>query len=408
MYAYIARQPIFDRVQNVVGYELLYRDGSGGNTARILDGDVATRGVLSDAITVFGIPNLTDGRPAHINFTKNLLLNDFALLADPRQIVVEVEGDDALDPTLAEKLRSLRKTGYTLAMEGYTGQAKYDNIFRLFHIIRVDMRRVNELQLKAVAHKLDRIKVLAEKVESEEDYNAAYKMGFHMFQGYYFAKPKRMSRRIPSLAASSYGLLLNELLQPEVDFDVCCRIIESDVALTYMFMRQVQTANYYRGNRIRDIRQGITMMGTEEMQRWICLVMVQQNNVSHSNELPRRAYLRGLFIQRLMEASPTKLDPRQGFLMGMFSMLDLVLGVQLPQLLKDLDLPPAVKTALMGGEENEYSLFLQYAVIYEMANARLTLPDLNLSLKNENDVSKLYMKCVAEADAAFQRIGGHT
>jgi len=403
LYAYIARQPIYDRDQKVAGYELLYRDGSSGNTAQFVDGDAATRGVLSDAITVFGIPNLTNGLPAYINFTKNLLMNDFALLANPKQIVIEVMGEETVDDVLADKLRALRKAGYTLALEDFDGSPKYDKVFRIFDVVRVDFRRVNTPQLKAIVHKLDHIKMLAEKIETQEDFDTAKRMGFKLFQGYFFAKPKCLSKHIPSLSASSYGRLLNELLQPNVDYAACSEIIQSDVVLTYMFMRQIQTANYYRGNLISEIRHGMVMMGTEELRRWICLVMMRQNNVSHSDELPRQAYLRGRFIEQLMEASKTRLDSRQGFLMGMFSLLDRVLGVELTQLLKDLTIDSDLKAALLGSAENQYSIYLQYAIIYEMGNGRLILPDIGV---DEEDAFQLYMKSVSDTDAAFQRVGG--
>jgi len=404
VYAYIARQPIYDKNQNVAGYELLYRDAIEENAARFPDGDEATRGVLADAVTIFGIPNLTDGKPAYINFTKNLLMDDFALLADPRQVVVEVLGDVAVDDALAAKLQKLREVGYTLALEGYDGSARFDPILPLVHIARVDMRRISPEQLRDVSQKANGIKILAEKIENQEDLDRASRFGAQLFQGYFFAKPKRMSRHVPSLAAATYGRLLNETLQPVVDYDVCTQIIRSDVTLTYMFMRQIQTANYYRGRLIDDLKQGVVMMGEDELRRWVCLVMVRQHNITHSDELPRRAFLRGLFTQRLMERSSFQLDSRQGFLMGMFSLLDRVLGIELHLLLKDLNLDPEVKTALLGGSENPYSLFLQFAVVYEMASERLTLPD--VGLKKDENVSKLYMECVAESDAAFQRIGG--
>lgn len=406
MFAYIARQPIYDREKKVAGYELLYRDGTGGNSAKVVDGDAATRSVLHDAMTVFGLQQLTNKLPAYINFTRNLLLSDFALLASPKEIVVEVMGDIEVDAQLIAKLGELKRGGYKLALEDYDGSFKYQKVTQLFDIVRVNVQKYNELQLKELVKKvgMGRIRLLAERVETLDDFATARAAGFVLFQGYFFEKPTFLSKRIPSLAASTYGRLLHELLAEEPDFGRCSEIIQSDVLLTYMFMRRAQTANYYRGNMVTEIRQGLVLMGTEELRRWVCLVMLKQSNVTHSDELPKKAYLRGRFIERLMENSRTRLDPRQGFLMGMFSLLDQVMGVQLESLLEELRLTPAVKAALLGREENEYAIYLQYVVIYEMANERLILPDIHLRI-DEDEVLALYMKCIEDADLAFYRLG---
>ena len=408
MYAHIARQPIFDQDKKVVGYELLYRDGRGGNKAEIADGDAATRGVLSDAITVFGIPQLTNRLPGYINFTRNLLLGDFPLLANPREIVIEVLGEMEVDSLLIKKLGELKKAGYTLALDDYNGGFKFNKATQLFDIIRVDVSQYNNLQQKELIKKIGhgRIKLLAEKVETMEDFATARANGFMLFQGYFFEKPTLMRKEIPPLSASSYGRLLTELLRPDIDFDVCSGIIENDVVLTYMFLRQIQTANYYRGTLISEIKHGMVMMGTEELRRWVSLVMLKQGNITHSDEMPRRAFLRGRFIERLIENADTRLDERQGFLMGMFSLLDQIMGLRMESLLRDLRLAPAVEAAILGREENEYARFLQFAVIYEMENMRLVLPDIRLRL-TEEEVATMYMSCIEETDLAFYRMGGN-
>ncbi len=409
MYAYIARQPIFNTAEKVVGYELLYRDGTAGNAANIMDGDAATRGVLADAITVFGIPKLTNKLPAYINFTRNLLLNDFAYLANPKEVVLELMEDMEVDGLLIDKLRELRKAGYTLALQGYGYSTRFDKITQFFDVIRVDFRKYNTLQVQEILKRMGktsfRLKMLAEKVETYEIFAAAKKMGFELFQGYFFEKPTKLSKQVPPLAASSYGRLLNELMQPTVDFDVCCQIIKSDVVLTYMLMRQVQTVNYYRGNIVTEIKHGLVMMGTDELRRWVCLVMVRQTNLTHSDEMPKKAYLRGRFIEKLMENSNEGLDPRQGFLMGMFSLLDQILGVPMDQLLKDLQLDDEMKATLQGEAETRYSKYLQYVILFELGNSRLVLPNLYLRL-GESQVSALYMACIADTDKAFSRMGG--
>ena len=413
MLAHIARQPIFDFNRKICGYELLYRSGTDGNTAHILDADSATQSLLSDAITVFGLSELTGDKPAYINFTRNLLMDDLAYLADPKEIVVEVPAEIVVDDLLLQKLNALRKAGYRIALEGYNeqnGRFKFDRILQAFDIITVDIRENNRLRQKSILNRLRSAHVLlmATRVETLDDYSTARSLGFVLFQGYYFQKPEYIGKRIPPLSASPHGRLINELLRPNPGFDACIRIIQLDPVLRHMFFQRAEAAGFRRnprGTMTEELRHALVMLGTEELRRWVGLVLLKQNNVTRSDETARKAYFRGRFIERLMENSDTALDPRQGFLLGLFSLLNQVMGVSMESLLDDLDMMPPLKAALLGTEENEYSLFLQFAVIYEMSNPRLILPDIGLRLTGL-ELSDLYMECIAETDAAFSATGG--
>ena len=396
----------------IAAYELLYRNGADRKAAVITDEDAATRGVLSDAVTVFGIQSLTNNLPAYINFTRKLIMDDFAYLVEPDKIVIEVPANVTMDDGLETKLSELHRVGYQLALDGYSetnGQLRFDRVIELFDVIRVNVGGANRLQMISIARRLrrSRAKLLAERIETESDFDAAMELGASLFQGYFFERPTCLSKQVPPLAASSYGQLLNALLAREVNLDRCAEIVKKDVVLTYMLLRQVNTVSYSRSNSFSDIRHTMVMMGTEGMRRWVSMVLLKQYNVNQSDALARRSYLRGRFIERLMENSTTSLQPSQGFLMGMFSLLDQVMGARLETLLDGLKMDPALKDALLGKRETEYSMFLQYAVIYEMGNERLILPDIGLKI-GEQQVSYLYMRCISDTDAAFEGVAAPT
>ena len=405
MFAYIGRQAIYGKDLMIAGYELLYRSGARGNSVNIVDGDAATRAVLSEAVSVFGISQLTDGLPAFINFTRNLLLDDFAFLASPKDIIIEVPGNIEVDEALTKRLFALQRGGYRLALDSYNemnGMLRFNDILPLFDIIRVDVSRGNRLQLSDIVRKLrpSRARLLAERIETEAHFDLAMSLDFYYFQGYYFEKPVRLSKQIPPLAESSYGRLLNELLRPQINFDLCADIIHGDDMMAYMFLRRVQNSTLYQGNSLTDIRKGMVVLGTDEMRHWVCLALMKQNNAARSDELPRRAYLRGRFIERLIDNADTEIESREGFLLGVFSLLDQVLGTQMETMLHGMYLRNALKAALLGREENEYSMFLQYVVISELGNPRLILPDIHLQI-TEKEVSRVYMSSIADTDAAF-------
>ena len=169
MYAYIGRQAIYGKDLMIAGYELLYRSGGGGNSVKILDGDEATRAVLNEALSVFGIAQLTNGLPAFINFTRNLLLDDFAMLANPKEIVIEVPGDITVDEALLERFSTLRRAGYRLALDSYSefnGALRFNEILPMFDIIRIDVSRHNRLQVNNLIRKLrsSHARLLAERI----------------------------------------------------------------------------------------------------------------------------------------------------------------------------------------------------------------------------------------------------
>lgn len=407
MYAYIARQPIFNVKKEVAAYELLYRDGVNGNRAVIQDGDQATRCLLSDAITLFGLSNLTNHHPAYVNFTESLIRDDFPYMADPKEVVVEILENTRIDQNLEEKLRKLREDGYTLALDDYVGGSQFEPILPLFQVIKVDFRQLDYEQRRQITRKLRTLNttMLAEKVETLEDFQQALDWGYRLFQGYFFEKPQVLNKQVPALAATSYGRILRELQRPEVNLDACAHIVHSDALLTYLLMQKVHTLNFYRGNLISNIRYGLVMMGMNSLRRWIFLLLVRQNNVTHSDELPRQAYLRGLFIKGLIENSSCDLNSEDGFLLGMFSLLDKILGMDMVEALKELNISGELKDALLGAQTNEYGLFLQYALIYDMTNPNLICPDLPIEL-TDRQIARLYMKCIQATDEAFLSLEG--
>ncbi|MBQ9346370.1 MAG: EAL domain-containing protein, partial [Oscillibacter sp.] len=306
------------------------------------------------------------------------------------------------------KLSELKAVGYRLSLDDYSqtnGILRFDRISHLFDVIRINMGSTNRLKLKDMIEKLrrSRARLLADRVETEEDFDLARSLNFSLFQGYYFEKPVLLSKQIP-LGDSPYGRLLNECLRMNVSFDRCCKIIEDDALLTHLFLQQVPGARRQRGRMGADIKSGLMSMGTEGLRRWISLVLLKQANTSRSDDLPRQAYARGRFIERLAENADSSVQPGQGFFVGLISLLDQVMGVRLPDILADLNLGPALKAALLGREENDYSLFLQYAVIYEMNNPRLILPNLRIKL-SDREVADIFQRCQDEAVISLENIG---
>lgn len=399
MYSYIARQPIFDLSLNVIGYELLYRAGA-ENTAVFQDGDEATRNLLSDAITVFGLASLTDGRTAYVNFTENLIMSDFVLLANPRQVAVEVLENTRVTERLVRRLQELKSKGYRLALDDYVGNPVFDPIVPMMNTLKVDFRLTTPEKQREIAEKYRRrnIMLLAEKVEDRADYERARQFGYRQFQGYFFQKPQHLTKALPDINASTYIRLLRELNRQDVDLVGCAEIIRTDATLTYHLLKKVSTLQYYRGNSVTVISQAVAYLGIDELYHWTVLMMARNVNRTYSDETVRNAYLRGIFLERLLARSAYSTKKSFGFLAGMFSLMEQIMDEPMERILEGISIPDEVKSLLLNRENSNLRPFLDFVIAYEQDEATV-IPEVNLS---DEQIMELYVKSIQETDWAFR------
>lgn len=399
MQRYIARQAIFDRNLRVLGYELLYRAGE-EDKAVFTDGDRATRMLLSDALMVFGLNNLTDGRVAYVNFTEKLVLSDFVLLTDPRQITVELLESIPVTERLVRRLKELKERGYRLALDDYTGNPAFDPILPLIDVLKVDFLTTDEKKREEIANKYrhGRMALLAEKVENREAYETALRQGYRMFQGYFFERPMNMHREMPGVNTATYTRLLRELNKPDVELRCCAEMIRADAALTFRLLKKVQTLQYYHRNSVQVIERAVTYLGIDELYHWVVLLLARDFNTTCSDETVREAYLRGIFTERLMEHSPHSQQKTFGFLVGMFSLMDLIIGRPMKDLLNEVELPREVKMVLLNEGNSPLKGYLEYAASYERRKS-VEPPQLDVEA---GTVVKVYMQCIKDTDWAFR------
>ncbi|MGB5824540.1 MAG: hypothetical protein WBH44_10750, partial [Proteocatella sp.] len=243
MDVYIARQPIFDKDKILFGYELLYRKNSENRFSGDIDGTQATCAVLSDAITVFGLENLTNGRPAFVKFTRDLMMDEFALFANPEDVIVEIFQDDDIDDDFVDKAKELKKLGYTIALEGFDGDGKNDGLLEHVDILKVDFIKLDKQKRNEITKKYmgSGKKLLAEKVEMHDDFIEAVEDGYSLFQGYFFEKPKMFSKKSSEIGKSSYIRVICELNKDDSDINEIAKIINQDVGLTYKLFQRINT-----------------------------------------------------------------------------------------------------------------------------------------------------------------------
>ena len=413
MFAYLAYQPIVNKRREVVGYELLYRDGS-QNAAHVTDNDKATRKVVAETVGLFGLNRQTDGFLA-INFTRNLIMDNFVLNLEPEKVIVQIKTNVLFDDELEAKLRDLRERGYIIALKNYLGEQRLRPYLSLFDIIRVDFKATNSIFQREATRKniLPNTLFMAEKVEREQDFETALDLGYQLFQGYLFAKPTLLSKEIPPLIQTSYGKILRVLshIAPDIRWEnECAQLVKDDLMLSYLFPREVNalppsSLPYAKGSkkfRAADMPFIIYRMGPLLLRRWVCLALMREHNVSNDPDLPRRAYARGLFMEALAESSALDIDAKNGgaFLCGAFSLLDRIMGAPLKYLLGEVKIPLPVWDALLGNAENDYTALLRFAARYEAQEPDLEPAEIRTSLDGMG-IERAYRRCLADADVAI-------
>lgn len=385
MKVYVARQPIFDQQLRICGYELLYRR-SENNMFENVDDSLATADVIHNAYLVFNFRELTEGTRAFINFPQTLIEGEVPSLLPRQSLVVEVL--EHVEPTekVLQSLRSLRRQGYTIALDDFVFEEKYRPLIGLADIIKIDYQATPvEQQQKLIDALGHRIEFLAEKIETPAEYEIAKRLGYKMFQGYFFSRPIVVHGAEVHPLRHTLIEVLKELDRPEPSFRRISAQIERSVDLSYKMLRSVNTV-YQKGRRtIQSIEQAVARIGLDELKRWSYLMLLREMQTSESKELIKQSVIRGKMMELIAEDTNSGVNSFDAFITGIFSSLDVILDEAMQTLIAELPVAPSVKAALLG-EANGLRVLLEDVIAYE----RLTIPIHN----TDSDWTQYYLEAI--------------
>ncbi len=363
----VARQAIFDRQRDLYGYELLFRSDAASNHFDGTEAAAATMQVLANTLMSIGAEALLGGKKAFVNFDHRLLAENMHLTLPRQSLVIEILETVAPTADLVALCQSIRSQGYTLALDDFADEPAFAPLALIAHVIKVDLRlssreeQVNMLR----TYKPRGVQMLAEKVETYEEFEWARRAGYDLFQGYFFARPELVRNQdIPTLITSSLRLL-REVQQPELDFRRLERLIREDVSLTYKLLRYANSALFKRGD-IRSIHAALVALGEDHIRRWVTLATLPKLATNKPGELLKLSLVRAHFCERLAELARSD-SSNQAFLVGMFSLLDALIDQPLEEVLRGMDLGSRVTKAVLGtgAEEDLLSGLFQLVCCYE-------------------------------------------
>jgi c-di-GMP-related signal transduction protein len=344
---YLARQPILDLRENVFGYELLFRGGSAGFLSAI-NSDRASMTTM-DSSLLLGAASLTGGKRAFINCTRELLVSGLVTLLPADLTVLEVLEDVVPDLEVLQSCRKLRTQGYSLAMDDFIARDSGSPLLELVKYVKVDLRATTRSEQKTIARQLIRrgITLVAEKVETREDFDFVASLGYTFFQGYFFCRPVTLATRDIPTTAQTHLRLLQQSQAPELDILGLEKIIRPEVALCYRLLRYLNSAAFGLYP-VRSIRHALSLLGEREVRKWVALVTTAMLAQNKPAELVRMAMVRGHFCENF--APPDKQEDY--FLAGLFSLLEAMLDRPMDHLVHDLPISEPCRVALLGGDNH--------------------------------------------------------
>ncbi len=349
MDVFVARQAIFDRSGELHGYELLFRSEAGQTAFDGTEAAKATTQVIANSLLTIGLENILCGKKAFVNFDRSLLIGGLHSILPPEILVVELLETVEPDPEVLEACKQLSEQGYTIALDDFSTLPRFEPLAEIAKLIKVDMRqtsRCDQERLLATYHPRG-LQMLAEKVETVEEFEWAKQAGYDLFQGYFFARPAVVrGRQIPAAKILCLRLLA-EMQQPELDFDRLAALIREDVSLSYKLLRYVNSSFFYRFTEIHSISHAVVVLGEDNLRHWIAIAVSPTLAKDKPGELVTLSLVRAFFCERIAESTHFG-EHNLAFLMGLFSLLDALTDLTLEDALAQINVSPDIKAALTG------------------------------------------------------------
>ncbi|MGB7547099.1 MAG: HDOD domain-containing protein [Terracidiphilus sp.] len=357
---YAARQPILTAHQKVVGYKLLFREGVRSYFSRA-DLNDASRAAI-DELSLLGLTTLCDNRMAFISCARDILLEKYLTLLPPEKVVAEIPETIAPDADIRQACRQLKDSGYRIALGNFIVNDPRESLADFADFIKVDIARtsLDDAAKVAALYRGHSPRMLAENVETREDFEITRSAGFQYFQGYFFRKPEKMHVRGVASNQTTYLQLLQAVSRPELNWQEVEEILKRDATLFYRLLRYLNSAAFGFRGEVHSVRQALTILGDNEFRRWCRLAVMFDMSQNRPSDLLLSALIRARFFELIGEK--VEHGDVDMFLLGLLSLMDTILEIPMGRMLEGLPVDVETKTLLL---ENKGRL----SPVYELLQA---------------------------------------
>lgn len=350
MQVHVARQAILNRKKQTVAYELLFREGAANAFPKDTDSKVATSRLILNQHLNVGFSKITGGKRALINFCEKGIIDELPALLPNQEVIPEILEHATPGDALYCACQKLAENGYRLALDDFEYTPDWNRFFKYIRLIKFDIQ-VTPLddvapQMEALSQ-YKNIKFLAEKVETQEDFQRCMDMGFEFFQGYFFCKPEMIANRDISANYHVVMAVYSEILQPNISYDRLTASFELDVSLTYKLLKFINSAAFQLQENVSSIKQALIYLGEARARQFITLIATAHLAEGKPLELIKTSIIRAKMCE-LVAARTDDLPATAAFLLGLFSLVDAILDKPMEEIVASLPFDDEIKNALLG------------------------------------------------------------
>ena len=360
---FVGRQPIYNTELKVVAHELLFRSHDTDKSG-VVDGEQATTQVILNTFLEIGLDRLIGDGLAFINLTRSFFLGDYPVPLPPERVVLEVLEDITIDDEFIAAVQKMSDQGYTIALDDVVNPEDVAPLLEIADIVKLEILGSDAADIRHYVSYMRpyNVKLLAEKIETHEEYELCKTLGFEYFQGYFLSRPNVVEgQRIPESRLTILQLL-SELQKPDLEIRSLEKIIGHDVSLSYKLMRLINSAMFGTKERVGSLLQALTLLGIRQIKQWVSLIFL-----SKVEDKPRELLITSLMRAKMCELLAKALkykNPDTGFTVGLFSVLDALLDLPLEDILGQLPLSDDINDALLR-REGRYGTLLKSVIAYE-------------------------------------------
>ena len=392
---FVARQPILDTGKRTVAYELLFRSGT-DNFFSFADGDQASSDLIHSSLLDFGLDRLTGGKKAFINVTRGILLQGLIAAVPARGVVLEILETVTPDNDVIAACSHLKQLGYELALDDFVAHPDIEPLVDLADIIKIDFLTTTGEQRERISKHLRSrsIQLLAEKVETEDEFLDAQRLGYTWFQGYFFCRPEVLTTKSIPGSKLNHLKFLRDLNRPDLDVDSLTATIKRDVSLSIKLLRYINSWVVALPYQVTSIKRAILLLGHEQLRRWGSLVAIATMCRDKPAELLVLCLVRARFCELVGPVAGLGHAQSELFLTGLLSGVEALVGRPLPELLAEIAVADQVKAALLG-RPSPLAPVYRLALAYEKADweaVSALLRELNVP---EGQVADSYQRSIA-------------
>lgn len=366
--------------------------------------DAATISTINSGLNVMGLNELIGSTKAFINITEGLLLSGSCAALPPQRVVVELLENIKPTPEVIEAIRAVKDLGFTIALDDVVTSDGFEPLIELADIVKIDYMLSTPEQRRTLVKLLreKRVQILAEKVENHAEFNEALELGCHYFQGFFFCKPQTLSRKQITGSKFKYLHFIEQVNQPDIDFEGLESVIKADVSLSMKLLNYLNSAAFAFSRDINSIKHALVLLGQQPVKQWATTVALSGVSDDKPPALAIASLARARFCERTGPDAGISNRGLDLFLLGMLSLVDAMVDRPLADVVNQLPLNEEVKDALVGDGATSLAMILDLVIAYERCDwPAITQVSERIKLPPERTAGH-YVEAIEWADQTMQ------